>query len=320
MRPLRVQNNWPWSRSWREFLLLRSLRARRGDNGGPRQGLARSVERRLTTHGPRIEPTRRIKRNALLPGGSRKFRPRLQFRWASAISRDEWGVYRQAIEAVRKAGVRFLLGGGFALAGFTGRWRDTKDIDFYIAPQDRDRAVAALRRAGFADYYDRKPYDRKWIYRSIKSGVIVDIIWSMANQRAQVDDAWFERAGYLTIRGEKLGVVPMEEFVWCKLYILQRDHCDWTDILNLFCARGQYLDWNHLIARLEDDTALLKAVLLVYAWLCPKQAMKLPESLWGSLNLPTSSGMREPGHNRIRLLDSRAWFAALQPRDKKLEV
>jgi len=80
----------------------------------------------------------------LLPGGSRKARPRLQFRWAGAISRDEWGVYRQAIEAVREAGVRFLLGGGFALAGFTGRWRDTKDIDFYIAPQDRDRAVAAL--------------------------------------------------------------------------------------------------------------------------------------------------------------------------------
>jgi len=213
-----------------------------------------------------------------------------------------------------------LLGGGFALAAFTGRWRDTKDIDFYISPGDRDRAVAALSRAGFVDYYDRRPYDRKWIYRSVKAGVIVDIIWSMANQRTQVDDAWFERAGYVTIRGEKLDVVPMEEFVWCKLYIIQRDHCDWTDILNLIYARGQYMEWNHLTARLEDDSALLKAILTVYAWLCPKQAVKLPRWLWGRLSLPEPAAMREPSHDRIRLLDSRAWFAALQPKAKKLEV
>jgi len=213
-----------------------------------------------------------------------------------------------------------LLGGGFALAAFTGRWRDTKDIDFYISPGDRDRAVAALSRAGFVDYYDRRPYDRKWIYRSVKAGVIVDIIWSMANQRTQVDDAWFERAGYVTIRGEKLDVVPMEEFVWCKLYIIQRDHCDWTDILNLIYARGQYMEWNHLTARLEDDSALLKAILTVYAWLCPKQAVKLPRWLWGRLSLPEPAAMREPSHDRIRLLDSRSWFAALQPKGKKLEV
>jgi len=278
------------------------------------------VERRLTSNGHRSKPIRSIKPNVPLVGRPKKSRPRLQFRWASAISSDEWGVYREAIDAIRKARLRFLLGGGFALAAFTGRWRDTKDIDFYISPRDRDRAAAALSRAGFVDYYDRKPYDRKWIYRSVKAGVIVDIIWSMANRRAQVDNAWFERAGYVTIRGEKLDVVPMEEFVWCKLYILQRDHCDWTDILNLIYARGQYMDWNNLIARLEDDSALLKAILTVYAWLCPKQAVKLPRSLWGRLSLPEPAAMREPSHDRIRLLDSRAWFPALQPKAKKLEV
>src|SRR3989440_7110843 len=163
----------------------------------------------------------------------------VDFRWADAISEEEWDIYRSALAALRSTGVPFLLGGGFALATFTGRWRDTKDIDFYVHPRDRKRAVSALTQAGFADYYATRSYDRKWIYRSTRSGVIVDIIWSMANQRAQVDDQWFAHAQPVVIRGQELKVVPLEEFLWCKLYIIQRDHCDWTDIFNVMCTSGQ---------------------------------------------------------------------------------
>src|SRR5689334_6703815 len=148
------------------------------------------------------------------------------FGWANAISEEEWDVYQSAIEVLRSTGVPFMLGGGFALATFAGRWRDTKDIDFYVLPKDREVVIAALSKAGFTDYFCQRPYDRKWIYRSVRFGVIVDIIWSMANQRAQVDSEWFERSMPVVIRGERLQVVPMEEFLWCKLYIMQRDHCD----------------------------------------------------------------------------------------------
>src|SRR5437762_12574500 len=66
--------------------------------------------------------------------------PKLNFSWAAAISKSEWSAYRDAIIALRNAGVDFLIGGGFALATFTARWRDTKDIDFYIRPRDRKAA------------------------------------------------------------------------------------------------------------------------------------------------------------------------------------
>jgi len=214
-----------------------------------------------------------------------------------------------------------MLGGGFALAAFAGRWRDTKDIDFYIHPQMRERAVTALARAGFSDYFRERPYDRKWIYRSVKANRIVDIIWSMANQRAQVDNLWFERAGKLMLRGERLLVVPQEEFMWCKLYILQRDHCDWTDVFNLLYTSGPQIDWEHLIRRLEEDTRLLRALLEVYRWLCPKYAMRLPPGLWRKLRMtPPRLPRRRPRYNRIRLLDSRGWFAAEQPANRKLEI
>ncbi len=248
-------------------------------------------------------------------------RPPLQFRWAAAISEDEWLIYRDAIDAVRGTGLPFMLGGGFALASFTGRWRDTKDIDFYIKPEDRDIVVTALTRAGFVDYYCRLPYDRKWIYRSVRADVIVDIIWSMANQRAQVDDVWFQRAGQLSLRSRPLLVVPAEEFMWCKLYIMQRDHCDWTDIFNLLYAHGPQIDWEHLTWRLGEDTPLLRAVLTVYSWLCPQEVLALPASVWQRLEMRRPTRPRHAAsYDRIRLLDSRCWFAALQPCGEKLEV
>src|SRR4051812_12020534 len=70
------------------------------------------------------------------------------FGWANAISEEEWDVYQSAIEVLRSTGVPFMLGGGFALATFAGHWRDTKDIDFYVMPKDREVVIAALTRAG----------------------------------------------------------------------------------------------------------------------------------------------------------------------------
>src|SRR6516164_1377094 len=202
--------------------------------------------------------------------GSGRRAPVVKFIWSRALSEEEWMIYSKAIDAIRSSGARFMLGGGFALATFTGRWRDTKDIDFYIHPQDRGKVVESLTSVGFKDYYTKLAYDRKWIYRSVQSDVIVDIIWSMANQRAQVDDLWFQRAGTSELRGQRLLVIPAEELMWCKLYIMQRDHCDWGDVFNLVYAIGTKLDWTHLIMRLGEDLPLLRAVLQVYAWLCPE--------------------------------------------------
>jgi hypothetical protein len=247
-------------------------------------------------------------------------RPRLQFEWMSAISDEQWEVYRRAIQALREAGLRIMLGGGFAMASYTGRWRNTKDIDFYILHKDRDKAKEALTKAGFIDYFDQLPYDRKWIYRSTRAGVIVDVIWAMANQRAQVDDEWFANAARISIRGEQLGVVPVEEFVWCKLYILQRDHCDWTDVLNVLFATGTEINWDRLLKRLEEDWPLLKALLTLYGWVCPRRAARLPESLRKRLKLEAPVIPRRNRFNRIRLLDSRDWFAALLEHNQPLAV
>ena len=84
-----------------------------------------------------------------------------------------------------------------------------------------------------------------------------DIIWAMANLRAQVDDGWMRDGGAFSMRGERIGVIPPEELIWSKLYVMQHDRCDWTDVWNLFYAIGSDLDWEYLIRRMGDDVPLL---------------------------------------------------------------
>jgi hypothetical protein len=59
----------------------------------------------------------------------------------------------------------------------------------------------------------------------------------------------------------------------------------------------------------------------VYSWLCPERAAQLPYRLRKQLHLTWKDGETEDcREDRIKFLDSRAWFAPFQPRDKYLEV
>ena len=61
--------------------------------------------------------------------------------------------------------------------------------------------------------------------------------------------------------GTPVRLVPAEEIVWAKLYVLQRDRADWPDIFNLLARCGPRLDWDHLVRRMGGDLPLLAAAL-----------------------------------------------------------
>src|SRR5437870_960878 len=226
-----------------------------------RPGIARGPRRRgrlgrTTGVLPLPKPSRRAlsRRKRIAPRTKRRTRPiNGSAAWAKLIPDDHWSVYRDAIQAVRSTGLPFMLGGGFGLATYIGHWRNTKDIDLYILPEGAPVLAQALGQAGFSDYYEQLPYDRGWIYRSYRQGLIVDLIWSMANRRAQVEQDWFAHAKPILLRDELLQILPPEELLWCKLYVFQRDHCDWPDLFNLLYAVGPALNWPRLLKRVGTD-------------------------------------------------------------------
>lgn len=234
---------------------------------------------------------------------------RIQPDW-ERIPPEEWAVYSEVIRRAQARGIGFAFGGAFATAVYTGELRNTKDFDFYLLPRDRESMIRVMAETGLRDYFERLPYDRSWIYRASRGDIIVDAIWAMANHRADVDERWLSRGPEITIRGERLRAIPVEELIWSKLYVLQRERCDWGDIFNLIDAQVQAMNWKHLLDRMADDDPLLAAAVSVYAWLAPDRASAIPLQVRQKLHLPELSSTPRPELTRARvnLLDSRPWF------------
>ena len=209
-----------------------------------------------------------------------------------------------------------------ALAAYTGHWRNTKDIDVIVRPQDHERVVASLREAGFVDYYEKEAYDRSWIFRGFRDGVIFDVIWELPNHRVIVEDDWFTRARPLSLRGLVYAALAPEILVHIKLYVMQRSRCDWVDVLNVLAGAVSDLDWDYLIKRMGKDLPLLHAVLALFNWMCPGRAHEIPKNLRQRFALPDiqADDLAAMEERRTRLLDSRPWFALHQPLDEPLQL
>lgn len=238
-------------------------------------------------------------------------------KWVDSIPEPQWRVYREVIERAQQRGIPFALGGAFAVATYTGSWRNTKDLDLYVLPEYRERMIEVLNDIGLQDYFDEKPYDRWWIYRAHGDDTIVDIIWAMANHRAQIDELWMS-GPEIEMKGFALKVLPAEAMVWDKLYIMQRERCDWPDVLNLLYAVGGRIHWDYLVKRMGADTPLLAGILSVYAWVSPGRARELPAWLWGKLGItgPPAAEAEEIDKPHVDLLDRRPWFG---PDRKRLQ-
>jgi hypothetical protein len=241
--------------------------------------------------------------------------------WSKLVPEEQWVVFAAGTSAFDAAGIPYLLHGAMALATYTGHWRNTKDIDVIVRVADHERAVAALRSAGFEDYFPHEAYDRSWIFRGYKDGVLFDVIWELPNHRVHVDDGWFEHARPLWLRGKLFATVPAEELIRVKLYVLQRERCDWVDVLNVLAGAVHRIDWQRLVERMGRDLPLLQGVLAVFNWLSPQRARAVPEWLrqqfaLAPIEVDDAAAAEE---RRVRLFDSRPWFALHQPIDQVLE-
>ena len=242
--------------------------------------------------------------------------------WAAIVPESEWAIYQKALKAVRPLGWPFMIGGAFGLACHTGRWRNTKDLDLFVMPDHHEAFVDALLKTGFIDYYETLAYDRGWIFRAIYEGVIVDVIWNTPNRRTQVDEKWFQYAPHVTLRGEELMGVPAEELLVLKSFVLQKDRCDWSDLINLLCFTAASIDWDHVIDRFGTELPLLRGLLNVFAWVCPVEAAQIPEAIRNRLHLEIilPDDPAAVTRERVKLLDSRPWFSAFQPMDAPMKI
>ncbi len=167
--------------------------------------------------------------------------------WSSLVADAEWRLYRPVLQAIQERGLPYVIAGGLAFSLYARRWRRTKDMDLLVLDRDRQAFVDLLQELGFEDLYTHQPYKRTWIYRAVREGIIIDVIWKMANDHAEVDESWFAKSPQVRLRDLTVRVVPAEELIWAKLYIMHHDRCDWPDVLNVLYMQAGRLDWAHLL-------------------------------------------------------------------------
>lgn len=196
--------------------------------------------------------------------------------------------YRRSMSLLREAQVPYMVGGAYAFARYTGIVRHTKDFDVFIHPRDFGRALDAFARAGYS--VDRTfPY---WLGKAFQGDDFVDLIFGAGNGIARVDDRWFEHAPDDAVLGIPVQLIPAEEMIWSKSFIMERERYDGADVAHVLHARAGELDWQRLLDRFGDHWRVLLTHLILFGYIYPEAADHIPTHVMDRL----LTGLRKLTH------------------------
>ncbi|MGH8138918.1 MAG: nucleotidyltransferase domain-containing protein [Steroidobacteraceae bacterium] len=180
--------------------------------------------------------------------------------------------YLRTMEALNAAGLAWLVGGGYALGHYTGVERHTRDFDIFVRREDYDAIMRVLTGAG----YTTELTFPHWLGKARCEHGYVDVIFSSGNGVTTVDDAWFRHAAAGEVFGVPVKLCPVEEMIWSKAYIMERERYDCADIMHLLLACADKLDWLRLLNRFAAHWRVLFAHLCLFGFVYPGERARIP--------------------------------------------
>ncbi len=190
----------------------------------------------------------------------------------TGLERRTCDFYCDAMLRLRRAGIRFLVGGAYALRAYTGIERHTRDFDIFLRPADVPAALDALTAAG----YQIEIPAGYWLAKAYSGEAVVDLICSSGNGIVTVDDVWFEHAPPAEVFGMQTQLVPPEELIWSKSFIMERERYDGADIAHVLLTCAERLDWARLIERFGPHWRVLLNYLVLFGFIYPGQRDRIP--------------------------------------------
>lgn len=192
---------------------------------------------------------------------------------------DTNGFYRRTLHVLGDAQVPFLVGGSHAFYHYTGIVRTTKDFDLFLKRADLDRAIAALGESG----YRTELSFPHWLAKAVYGEDFVDLVFNSGNGACPVDDEWFTYAVEAQVLGFPVKLMPAEELLWQKAFVMDRERFDGADVLHLLVAYSERLDWQRVLRRFEPHWRLLLAHLLLFHFAYPSEGHRIPRGVIGPL-------------------------------------
>jgi hypothetical protein len=178
--------------------------------------------------------------------------------------------YKRVIDALKEEGIDFLVGGAFAFVRYTGIGRDTKDLDLFIRRADWNHVTRVLAEEGIATELTFPHWLGK-AYGGRQREFFVDVIFSGGNGVAEVDDEWFSYAPRDESLGFPVRLMPIEEMIWSKAFLMERERFDGADVLHLIRARHKEIDWDRLLSRFGEHWRVLLSHLVLFTYVYPNE-------------------------------------------------
>ena len=211
------------------------------------------------------------------------------------LSPDTAAFYGDVMEALLEAKIDFLLGGAYAFEVYTDIGGRTKDLDMFIRERDVRRTLSAMRRRGYA----AEVHSPHWIGKVHDGEHYVDFIYNSGNGICPVDDGWFEHARPSEVLGLQVQLAPIEEMIWQKAFIQERERYDGADVAHLIRVHGRTLDWERLIDRFDRHWPVLLAHLVLYDYIYPSERDRIPGSVLAELTDRLAPQLRNSIEERI---------------------
>lgn len=212
---------------------------------------------------------------------------------------DEQGrrFYRQVLQSLTAAGVPFLLGGAYAMQVHAGLARHTKDLDLFIRRGDYEQASEVLARSGLQAELTYPHWLGK-VRGEAGGEAFIDLIFNSGSGVSPVDEEWFAHAVRADLLGVEVAVCPVEETIWSKAFVMERERYDGADVAHLLHARATHLDWDRLLRRFGGHWRVLLSHLVLFGFIYPAQRDAVPgwvmDGLLSRLRQEVPDGMR-PG-------------------------
>jgi hypothetical protein len=216
--------------------------------------------------------------------------------------------YRRAVDTLLAAKAPFLVGGSYAYERYTGIARHSKDFDIFAREQDTDRILAILEGIGCTT---QRTFPH-WLAKAYSGDDYVDVIYGGGSGIATVDEDWFAHAVEGVVLGAGVRLIPAEEMIWSKAFVMERERYDGADIAHIMLRQGPVLDWKRLLRRFDEDWRVLMSYVVMFGYVYPSERENVPrwvvDELAGRLtaeaagNAPPEKVCRGPVISRLQYL------------------
>ena len=202
--------------------------------------------------------------------------------------------YIRSMEVLQRHGIDFMIGGGHAFNAHTKMDRFSKDFDVFIHENACADALHVMEQEGFETEFSF-PH---WLGKARSGGKTIDFIYGSGNGVAPVDDEWFAHAVPGELWGMPVLFCPVEELIWSKSFIMERERYDGSEIAHLLHSCAETLNWPRLLARFGDHWPVLLSHLVLFHFIYPFDRHKMPLAVTQLLIRKFRADLTEPAPER----------------------